>query len=440
MQTAWLNLPARLPVAINSYPTMTSTAENKANLRNYALVTAAYWGFTITDGALRMLVLLHFHLLGYTPLQIAMLFLFYEIFGVITNLLGGWIGSQFGLKLTLYGGIGLQVFALAMLSLLNPEWAVWLQVAYVMVAQAFSGVAKDLTKMSSKSAIRLVVPQSAQSSLFKWVAILTGSKNALKGVGFFAGSVLLAQFGFVNALLIMAGGLCLVLGTGVLLPSGMGKIKAKVKFTQLFSKSREINILSAARFFLFGARDVWFVVALPVFLYSTLGWTFEQVGGFMACWVIGYGTVQFLAPNLLRWLGSGAAPQGRTIQIWTFVLSAIPAAIALSLQLRVSPALTIVAGLSIFGIIFAFNSAIHSYLVLAYTDDDKVALNVGFYYMANSGGRLAGTVLSGLIFQIFGLVGCLWVSMAFVLAAAAISLKLPDPQPQKAIAWKAGDE
>ncbi|MDV2992738.1 MAG: hypothetical protein N4J56_002392 [Chroococcidiopsis sp. SAG 2025] len=419
---------------------MTSSAGNKANLRNYALVTAAYWGFTITDGALRMLVLLHFHLLGYTPLQIAMLFLFYEIFGVVTNLFGGWIGSQFGLKLTLYGGIGLQVFALAMLALLNPEWAVWLQVTYVMVAQAFSGIAKDLTKMSSKSAIRLVVPQEAQSSLFKWVAILTGSKNALKGVGFFVGSVLLAQFGFVNALLIMAGGLCLILGTGVLLPQGMGKIKAKVKFTQLFSKSREINILSAARFFLFGARDVWFVVALPVFLYSTLGWTFEQVGGFMACWVIGYGTVQFLAPNLLRWLGSGAAPQGRTIQIWTFVLSAIPAAIALSLQLRISPALTIVVGLAIFGVIFAFNSAIHSYLVLAYTDDDKVALNVGFYYMANSGGRLAGTVLSGLIFQLFGLVGCLWVSMVFVLAAAAISLKLPDPQPQKAIAWKAGDD
>ncbi|NHC34531.1 organoarsenical effux MFS transporter ArsJ [Scytonema millei] len=419
---------------------MTSTAGNKANLRNYALVTAAYWGFTITDGALRMLVLLHFHLLGYTPLQIAMLFLFYEIFGVVTNLFGGWIGSQFGLKLTLYGGIGLQVFALAMLALLNPEWAVWMQVTYVMVAQAFSGIAKDLTKMSSKSAIRLVVPQEAQSSLFKWVAILTGSKNALKGVGFFVGSVLLAQFGFVNALLIMAGGLCLILGTGILLPQGMGKIKAKVKFTQLFSKSREINILSAARFFLFGARDVWFVVALPVFLYSTLGWTFEQVGGFMACWVIGYGTVQFLAPNLLRWLGSGAAPQGRTIQIWTFVLSGIPAAIALSLQLRVSPASTIVVGLAIFGVIFAFNSAIHSYLVLAYTDDDKVALNVGFYYMANSGGRLAGTVLSGLIFQLFGLVGCLWVSMAFVLAAGAISLKLPDPQPQKAIAWKAGDD
>jgi len=419
---------------------MTSTAGNRANLRNYALVTAAYWGFTITDGALRMLVLLHFNLLGYTPLQIAMLFLFYEIFGVVTNLLGGWIGSQFGLKLTLYGGIGIQVFALAMLALLNSEWAVWLQVTYVMVAQAFSGIAKDLTKMSSKSAIRLVVPQEAQSSLFKWVAILTGSKNALKGVGFFVGSVLLAQVGFVNALLVMAGGLCLILGTGVLLPQGMGKIKAKVKFTQLFSKSREINVLSAARFFLFGARDVWFVVALPVFLYSTLGWTFEQVGGFMACWVIGYGTIQFLAPNLLRWLGSGAAPQGRTIQIWTFVLSAIPAAIALSLQLRVSPALTIVAGLSIFGIVFAFNSAIHSYLVLAYTDDDKVALNVGFYYMANSGGRLAGTVLSGLIFQLFGLVGCLWVSMAFVLAAGAISLKLPDPQPQTAISWKAGDD
>lgn len=307
-----------------------------------------------------------------------------------------------------------------------------------MVAQAFSGIAKDLTKMSSKSAIKLVVPQDAESSLFKWVAVLTGSKNALKGVGFFVGSALLTLFGFVNALWIMAGGLFLILFTSIMLPEDMGKIKQKVNFKELFSKSQEINILSAARFFLFGSRDVWFVVGLPVFLEGTLGWSFYEVGGFMACWVIGYGIIQSLAPTLIQKFGSGEPPQSKTIQFWTFTLTVVPAAIALALQLGLPANLVIVGGLMLFGIVFAFNSAVHSYLVLAFTDDDKVALNVGFYYMANSGGRLAGTVLSGLVYQISGLVGCLWVSMLFVLAAALVSLKLPDPQPSKAIALKAG--
>ncbi|MGB7417479.1 MAG: organoarsenical effux MFS transporter ArsJ [Thermosynechococcaceae cyanobacterium] len=413
---------------------------DKAGVRNYALVTAAYWGFTITDGALRMLVLLYFHTLGYTPLEVAMLFLFYEIFGIVTNLFGGWIGSQFGVKLTLYGGIALQIGALLMLTPVNESWAIALAVPYVMVAQAFSGMAKDLTKMSSKSAIRLVIPQEAQASLFKWVAILTGSKNALKGVGFFLGSVLLGIFGYANALLILAGGLFLVLLSSRWLPAGMGKIKAKVKFRQLFSKSQEINILSAARFFLFGARDVWFVVGLPVFLYGSLNWSFKQVGGFLAIWVIGYGLVQSLAPTLLKQFGSGRPPQAGTIRFWTGLLTAIPAAIALALQMNGPAAVIIVVGLMCFGIVFAFNSAVHSYLVLAYTEDDKVALNVGFYYMANSGGRLAGTVLSGLIFQLYGLVGCLWVSALFVLLAALVTLKLPNPQP-KVLAWtSAGGE
>jgi MFS family permease len=418
---------------------MTASTANRANLRNYILVTLAYWGFTITDGALRMLVLLYFNRIGYSPLEIAMLFLFYEIFGVVTNFLGGWIGSQMGLKVTLYAGIGLQVFSLVMLAFLNPAWAQWIAVVFVMVAQAFSGIAKDLTKMSSKSAIRLVVPQEAQSSLFKWVAVLTGSKNALKGVGFFVGSALLAAVGFTNSLLIMAAGLFAIMLTGFFLPKGMGRIKTKVTFKQLFSKSREINILSAARFFLFGSRDVWFVVGLPVFLYDVLGWTFTQVGGFLACWVIGYGAIQFLAPTLLNRFGSGQPPRSATIRFWTFTLTAVPAAIAIALSLNVPPNIAIIAGLTVFGIVFAFNSAVHSYLVLAFTDDDKVALNVGFYYMANSGGRLAGTVLSGLIFQFFGLVGCLWTSMILVLAAGLVTMKLPDPQPKKAIAWKAGD-
>ena len=409
------------------------------NLRNYILVTLTYWGFTITDGALRMLVLLYFNQIGYSPIQIASLFLFYEIFGIVTNFLGGWIGSQFGLKLTLYSGIGLQIFSLVMLSGLNRGWPEWVAVLFVMVAQAFSGIAKDLTKMSTKSAIRLVVPQDAQSALFKWVAILTGSKNALKGIGFFVGSVLLSVFGFVNALWIMAAGLFVIMFTGLMLPKGMGKIKKKVKFSQLFSKSQEINILSAARFFLFGSRDVWFVVGLPVFLRSVLRWTFYQVGGFLAIWVIAYGIVQSSAPTLLKRFGSGRPPSASTIQFWTFTLTAVPAVIAIGLQAGIEPNTVIIAGLLLFGLVFAFNSAVHSYLVLAFTDDDKVALNVGFYYMANSAGRLAGTVLSGVIFQAFGLVGCLWTSMVFILAAGVVSLKLPNPQPSKDIAWKAGE-
>lgn len=416
-----------------------STTASSANLRNYILVTLAYWGFTITDGALRMLVLLYFNKIGYTPIQIASLFLFYEIFGIVTNFLGGWIGSQFGLKLTLYLGIGLQVFSMVMLSGLNPTWPQWFAVLFVMIAQAFSGIAKDLTKMSSKSAIRLVVPQDAQSALFKWVAILTGSKNALKGVGFFLGSALLSLFGFMNTLWIMAGGLFLLMFTGLMLPSGMGKIKKKIKFSQLFSKSPEINILSAARFFLFGSRDVWFVVGLPVFLRSVLGWSFYQVGGFLAVWVIGYGIVQSSAPSLLKRFGSGRPPQAQTIQFWTFTLTVVPAVIAIALQMGLEPNTVIIGGLLLFGLVFAFNSAVHSYLVLAFTDDDKVALNVGFYYMANSAGRLAGTVLSGTVYQMFGLVGCLWTSMFFVLAAGLVSLKLPNPEPTKDIAWKAGE-
>ena len=421
---------------------MTATTANNItlskSLQNYILVTAAYWGLTITDGALRMLVLLYFDQLGYTPIQIAFLFLFYEIFGVITNFLGGWIGSELGLKLTLYGGIGLQVFALAMTSLVTPAWPHLLQVVYVMTAQALSGIAKDLTKMSSKSAIKLLIPEEQQSTLFQWVSILTGSKNALKGLGFFVGSVLLAWLGFINALIAMAGWLFLIMLTGFFLPRRMGKFESKIKLTQLFSDSQEINILSAARFFLFGARDVWFVVGLPVFLYSTLGWRFEQVGGFLASWVIGYGIIQSQAPNLLSILGSNQPPQSKTIQIWTFSLAGIPAAIALALQLGAPPATVIIVGLTIFGIVFAFNSAIHSYMVLAFSENEKVVRNVGFYYMANSGGRLAGTVLSGLIFQLFGLPGCLWVATMFVIAAAIISIWIPDPK--RVVAWKAGDE
>ena len=396
------------------------------NVRNYILVTAAYWAFTLTDGALRMLVLLHFHDLGYTPVQLAFLFLFYELFGVVTNLVGGWIAANLGLRATLISGLALQVVALGMLSLLDPEWARSPSVAYVMGAQALSGIAKDLTKMSSKSAIKVLVPADAHSSLFKWVAVLTGSKNALKGAGFFLGSFLLLALGFRGSLLAMAGGLLLALaGTALLLPREMGRARSKKKFRHLLSKSRSINVLSAARFFLFGARDVWFVVGVPVFLSSTLAWGFTDVGAFLAAWVIGYGAIQSLAPAVIGRFTGGRAPQRRSAQVLAFLLAIVMAAVAVGVESAWRPEWVVLGGLALFGVVFAINSSVHSYLILAYSDGDDVALDVGFYYMANAAGRLAGTLLSGLLYQTSGLPGCLWGSVAFAAAAGALSLLLP---------------
>ena len=395
------------------------------DLRNYSLVTGAYWGFTLTDGALRMLVLLHFHHLGYSPTQIALLFLLYEFFGIVTNLIGGWVGSHIGLKITLFTGLALQVIALIMLAMLSPTWSVSLSVAYVMGAQALSGIAKDLTKMSSKSAIKLLIPGEAESTLFKWVAILTGSKNALKGVGFFLGGVLLTWFGFRGALLLLAGGLAIILISAVFnLPKEMGQAKQKVKFSRILAKDRKINILSAARLFLFGSRDIWFVVGLPIFLASSLNWSHPEIGGFLALWVIGYGAVQALAPKLLKLCLLNGTPSGGTASIAAFLLAALTALIAIGVQMDFDPWLVIVGGLALFGVIFAINSAVHSYLILAFSSDDTVAMDVGFYYMANASGRLIGTLLSGIVFQMSGLSGCLWVSMLFVLTAAIFSMQL----------------
>ncbi|MDT8419852.1 MAG: organoarsenical effux MFS transporter ArsJ [Desulfuromonadales bacterium] len=395
-------------------------------LRNYSIVTGAYWGFTLTDGALRMLVLLHFHALGYGALQIAFLFLFYEFFGILTNLVGGWLGSHCGLKFTLFAGLALQIIALTLLAFLQADWSTTISVIYVMTAQALSGIAKDLTKMSSKSAIKLLVPAEAEGILFKWVAILTGSKNALKGAGFFLGGLLLGWLGFRFSLLAMAGVLLLIIMVaGIALPRQMGRARGGVKFSHILSKSRNINLLSAARMFLFGSRDVWFVVGLPVFLASNLGWSHPQVGGFMALWVIGYGAVQAFSPKFLRSFLGTRLPHGGTASLAAFALVLLTALIAAGVALGLPAWLTVIVGLTLFGIIFAFNSAVHSYLILAYTDTENVAADVGFYYMANAAGRLGGTLLSGLMFQSFGLTGCLWLSALLLAAAGGLSRLLP---------------
>jgi len=391
------------------------------SIKQYLLITANYWAFTLTDGALRMLVVLYFHQLGYSPLNIAMLFLFYEIFGVITNLIGGWLGARLGLNNTMNIGLCLQIVALAMLTV--P--ADMLTVIYVMAAQALSGIAKDLNKMSAKSAIKTLVPADAEGKLYQWVALLTGSKNALKGVGFFLGGVLLTGLGFRGAIMLMATLLGIVwLFSLVTLKDDLGKAKNKPKFKDIFSKSQAINLLSAARMFLFGARDVWFVVALPVFLATTFGWDHWWVGGFMASWVIGYGIVQSMAPYFTG-KRQGKVPSGRAAFAWASYLLLIPAAIALTLHFDFYIQVTLIAGLLLFGAVFAINSSLHSYLIVSYASSDGVSLDVGFYYMANAMGRLMGTVLSGWVYQEYGLEACLWVSAMMIGLAVFISNKLP---------------
>jgi MFS family permease len=386
-------------------------------VKQYLVITGNYWAFTLTDGALRMLVVLYFHQLGYSPLNIAMLFLFYEIFGVVTNLIGGWLGARLGLNKTMNIGLALQVIALSMLAV--P--AEMLTVVYVMAAQALSGIAKDLNKMSAKSSIKLLVSKDNEGKLYQWVAVLTGSKNTLKGIGFFLGGLLLTLLGFKGAIILMASLLALVwLFSLFALKEDLGKTKYKPKFTDILSKSSSINILSAARLFLFGARDVWFVVALPVFLAVNFHWDHWWVGGFMASWVIGYGIVQSIAPYI-----TGKESTGRTALLWACYLTLIPIAIALALHFDFYIQTSLIIGLLIFGGVFAINSSLHSYLIVSYAGNEGVSLDVGFYYMANAMGRLIGTLLSGWVYQEYGLEICLWISALFLLLTAAISTKLP---------------
>ena len=388
--------------------------------QQYAIVTGNYWAFTLTDGALRMLVLLYFYQLGYSPLELALLFLFYEFFGMVTNLFGGWLGARAGLNVTMNIGLSVQILALVMLTV--PEH--WLSVVYVMVAQALSGIAKDLNKMSAKSSVKALA-SDGDGKLYRWIAALTGSKNALKGVGFFMGALLLELFGFTNAMWIMAGMLTIALMISVSkLDGSLGKAKQKTKFAQMFSHSAPVNWLSAARLFLFGARDVWFVVALPVFAASVLGWSHLQIGSFMAFWIIGYGFIQAASPKLV---GQTRNPTARTAFWLALMLGLVP--LGMAYGLHTDPETILIIGLLIFGALFALNSAVHSYLIVAYADADGTSKQVGFYYMANAGGRLAGTVLSGYIYQTAGMEACLIASAVMILIAGALTLKIKTATP-----------
>ncbi|NBT74051.1 MAG: MFS transporter [Betaproteobacteria bacterium] len=407
---------------------MTSSPAAQSGLRQYLLVTSAYWGFTLTDGALRMLVLLHFFKLGFSPFTLAFLFLLYEAAGIVANLLGGWLATRFGITRMLMVGLSTQILGFLLLSSVSPDWSMALSVAWVVVAQGVCGVAKDLTKTASKSAIKLTAGQVSEK-LFKWVAWFTGSKNAMKGIGFFLGGLLLDAMGFRGALYLMAALLGVVLvGVFVALPRLMGQRKASGSAKEFFAKGSALNLLSAGRVFLFGARDVWFVVGVPVFLYSQ-GWTFTMVGGFMAAWTIGYGLVQAAAPGLVKKSPDGLSAEVPAARVWTGVLTLVPLLLAaLVVMTPLEPALMawlVVAGLVLFGFVFAVNSSVHSYLVLAYAGSEKAAEDVGFYYAANAAGRFAGTLLSGLLYQWAGLLACLVGSGLMLLACFLLTIALP---------------
>jgi len=378
--------------------------------KQYCLITFNYWAFTLTDGALRMLVVLHFYALGYTPLSIAMLFLFYEIFGVITNLVGGWLGAKIGLNRTMNIGLVLQVCALLMLTVPEPYLLVW----WVMFAQALSGIAKDLNKMSAKSSIKMLVPEGEKAGLFKWIAILTGSKNALKGIGFFLGAFLLSTVGFKSAMFIMAAVLFLVVLCSIkLLKQDLGKTSYKPKFKQLFSNTPSLNYLALARMTLFAARDVWFVVALPVFLAENLKWEHDFIGVFLAFWIILYGIIQTFTPRITG-KSHGALPSASMLSFWAFILVGIILLIVSFAYLLSLTSAVIVIGLLAFAAVFAINSSLHSYVIIALAKTDGVSMDVGFYYMANAMGRLLGTVLSGVVFQFYGIESCLLISAVLV--------------------------
>ncbi|MHA7887284.1 organoarsenical effux MFS transporter ArsJ [Roseicyclus sp.] len=413
-----------------------SDSARPEGLAAYIAVTAAYWAFMLTDGALRMLVLLHFHTLGFSPVQLAYLFILYEIAGIVTNLSAGWIAARFGLTSTLYAGLGLQIVALLALAQLDPEWGIAASVVFVMVVQGLSGVAKDLSKMSSKSAVKLLAPTEG-GGLFRWVALLTGSKNAVKGLGFLLGAALLALAGFVPAVLGMAGVLAVILlAVALRMPPGLPAGRKGAKFREVFSDSANVNWLSAARVFLFGARDVWFVVGIPVYFYAVLSdgtvegnrVAFFTIGTFMAVWIILYGAVQASAPRLLRAQARGEAALIGGAWIWAGALAVLPAALAALVWWAGAPApwltVTLIAGLLAFGAVFAVNSALHSYLILAFTRAERVTMDVGFYYMANAAGRLIGTLLSGVSYQLGGLPACLGTAAAMLALSAVFARRL----------------
>ena len=408
-----------------------------ASIKDYITVTLNYWVFTFTDGALRIIVLLHFYKEGFSPFLIALLFLSYEFAGVFTNLIGGWLSTNYGIKRMLGVGLVIQSLGLVCLSVVNTAWGTVIATVWILFCQGLCGVAKDFTKTASKSAIKLTSDklegiESKDSRLFRWVAWFTGSKNAMKGIGFLGGGLLLTVFGFQNSLWLMAFLIVLIfIFTMAQLPEMFGKKKASKTIKSFFSKNKVVNNLALIRIFLFGARDVWFVVALPVFLYSS-GWTFIQVSGLMAFWTIFYGFIQAVTPKIIP--ESESRVIGKRLRNWMFGLSVIPVILYFVVVSETPFSVAyVIFGLFLFALLFAINSSFQSFLIVEYSSQDKTAEDIGFYYSANAIGRFVGTLLSGYLFQLGGFSYALFGSALMLIIGWIISLRfrVQDSSPSK---------
>ena len=386
----------------------------------FLLVSLCYQGFTLSDGALRMLVLLHLNQQGRTPWALLLVLLPYEIAGVFTNLLGGWLGARHGLKLPLLLGLVLQSLACLALGL-----AVAPSLAFVMLTQVASGIAKDLAKTAAKSYVR-ALPAGADDRLFARVGWLTGSKNVTKGLGFFVGGALLTAVGFqVTNLALAAALLAIALLAIWLLPNPPGKPRARI--ARVADHGPPVRWLALARLFLFAARDAWFAIAVPLYLATSLQWPSAWIGTFLSVWVIGYGLVQAATP--LWWPAPSTASGVRRTRVTTalLVVPLLATSAALWAGLAGGPALVL--GLCAFGAVFAVTSSLHSWLVLAIARGDDVVERVGFYYAANSAGRLLGTVLSGALFALgtgaeAGLLACLLAATTLTLLATLATTRV----------------
>ncbi|CAM9245362.1 unnamed protein product [Scytosiphon promiscuus] len=429
-----------------------SAAQPVAAMRNLYTAAMSYNGYTVTDGALRLIVLLHAADLGFNAIEIAFMFSAYEVAGVFTNLFGGVAGSKYGLRCTLLTSLTLQIACLAALTQTEPILGDLKEATpgstryleatiYITAWQALAGVAKDLMKLTGKATPKLVTKEGAEGRLFQLVAWLTGMKNALKGFGSFLGALLVAQIGYVDSLWILVGICGIFVPVGIFgMDRGLGVSPGKnIDWKSLFSKGRNVNVLSAARFFLFGSRDVWFEIGLPLFLRVELGWKRELVGLILAGYIVIYGNLQAASTKLYKNAdGTSRQPTGAAAYKWAAYCSLAPLITGIATYFThkvaesdLATALVLITGVVAFAAMFAVNSSVHSYLIVSYSNKDKVAMDLGFYYMANAMGRLVGVLVGGFLYHYtsddFGLSMCLIVACPFLVAAAAIAYRLPDP-------------
>jgi MFS family permease len=458
-------------------------------LRPFVIISSSYLLFTITDGAIRMIVLLHAYNKSFSALEVSITFTLYELAGVFTNLAAGFMGAKWGIKLTLISGLSLQLLSYGLLFAWQDDWTKRESIIFVTVAQMFAGIAKDLTKLGGKTVTKLVTPEQKETHLFKLVSLITGWKNSLKGVGYFLGSALLSV-SYELALGFMMGLVVLAMPWAILgLDKSLGTAKKRnASWKEVFNlENRRLNILSLARLFLFASRDFWFEVPLPFFLRSPscdglgtsscllnencgngavcgesgfceninpgggcggLGLNRVVVGAFLGGYIILYGQVQAWTPQLVTGPLKQTPPNKLTEVFWGLInciptlVMAIVMTWAPAFEAGDTAAMTIwlIVVIVTFAIIFAINSSIHSFLVVNYASKDKVAVSVGFYYMSNAIGRLLGTLGSGILYTyvgdfvgplagsdaVAGLAACFFAGTLSSLLAASITIAIDD--------------